>query len=166
MPHHELRMNNTCTDCLASMETRKHFGKNCCKEIQIYFLNQFSISSHWKCTPFQAIQDVNEFVSSSEQIWRNINIQYVSMCFPWKRDIRMRKWWQSLLFWRNYPFKLVKKIWWELQHSKDNICWWQVCLFLLITGYLLVSTCRLLECECLYILFYLQLFSPSDNWPL
>ncbi len=31
----------------------------------------------WKCTHPQAIQDVDEFVSSSEQIWRNLALHHL-----------------------------------------------------------------------------------------
>ncbi len=31
----------------------------------------------WKCTPSQAIRDVDEFVSSSEQIWRNSALHHL-----------------------------------------------------------------------------------------
>ncbi len=31
----------------------------------------------WKCVHPQAIQDVDEFVSSSEQIWRNLALHHL-----------------------------------------------------------------------------------------
>ncbi len=38
----------------------------------------------WKCTPHQAIQDEDEIVSSSEQIWRNLtlHLQWI-LCSEW-----------------------------------------------------------------------------------
>ncbi len=31
----------------------------------------------WKCAHPQAIQDVDEFISSSEQIWRNLTLHHL-----------------------------------------------------------------------------------------
>ncbi len=40
----------------------------------------------WKCAHSQAIQDVDEFVSSLEQIWRNLAFRHLQ----WMGAVRMR----------------------------------------------------------------------------
>ncbi len=63
---------------ICSFSAQKHFVSSVLKTV-VLFKGNFhpKIKRFRKCTYSPAIQDVDEFVSSSEQIWRNLALHYL-----------------------------------------------------------------------------------------
>ncbi len=118
------------------------------------------VKSCWIFTHPQAIQDVDEFVSSSEQLWGNLallahNMDPLQMSpnlFRWRNKLiyildglRVSKYSANFHFLVNYSFKRVHRTQAASQMTHYILCTYKLCTYKLCTYSLCTQPCILIK---------------------